>query len=266
MPIILFTGAGQSKRLIEVEYKNNKFVKNNFIDKLRKITSVTIPDIKYKHVYYYQKNDQYKQVKYFDPITKLTLNDISIEKTIKNLKFNKNKKYIVMGYSDGIYFAMEFAKQYSKQTKEIISLDGSWITVDLCKQRLANWKKNGKKVKSITKQKELDTIVKRLKEEMLNSDRKKIMNHKRLEHTNKCIRSKYQDLIKKHKFTLFRDYVANPKNNIDLQYNDYVLREHEILSKYKKYKVYWMLNASHTIWSNEIYKNIILDYVKSNVL
>ena len=58
-----------------------------------------------------------------------------------------------MGWSDGIYFAMEFAKQYPKSVKEIISLDGSWITIKLCKQRLINWKNKGKKVSLINSQK-----------------------------------------------------------------------------------------------------------------
>ena len=36
MTIILFTGAGQSEKLMKVEYKNNKYIKNNFINKLKK--------------------------------------------------------------------------------------------------------------------------------------------------------------------------------------------------------------------------------------
>ena len=37
MTIILFGGAIQTKKLMKVEYKNNKYIKNNFIDKLQKI-------------------------------------------------------------------------------------------------------------------------------------------------------------------------------------------------------------------------------------
>ena len=82
--LIYDLGAGQSEKLMKVEYKGNKYIKNNFIDKLKKITTVIIPDIKYKHVYHYQKNDIYGQTKFFNPIKTLTLDDLSIEKTIKN--------------------------------------------------------------------------------------------------------------------------------------------------------------------------------------
>jgi len=71
MTIILFTGAGQSEKLMKVEYKNNKYIKNNFINKLKKVTNIIIPDIKYKHLYYYQKNDIYGQTKFFNPIKTL---------------------------------------------------------------------------------------------------------------------------------------------------------------------------------------------------
>ena len=91
-----------------------------------------------------QKNDIYNQKKFYKPIKKLTLDDMYIEKTIKHLDFDKRKKYIVIGHSDGIYFTMEFTKQYPKLVKEIISLDGSWVTIKLCNQRLFNWKKKVK--------------------------------------------------------------------------------------------------------------------------
>ena len=76
-----------------------------------------------------------------------------------------------MGHSDGVYFAMEFCRQHPKLVKEIISLDGSWITIKLCKQRLLNWKKKGKCVTLIKDQQELDILI------------NKIVNHKRYEHT-----------------------------------------------------------------------------------
>ncbi len=94
-------------------------------------------------------------------------------------KDDKRKKYIIMGHSDGIYFAMEFAKQYPKLVKEIISLDGSWITVTLCKQRLINWKKKGNKVNIINSQKKLDVIMDKIIKEKDWNEILKIMNHKR---------------------------------------------------------------------------------------
>lgn len=47
--------------MMDIEYNGNKYVRNNFIDKLKKISHVIIPDIKYKHIYHYQKNDIYRQ-------------------------------------------------------------------------------------------------------------------------------------------------------------------------------------------------------------
>lgn len=263
MTIILFTGAGQSEKLMKVEYKNNKYIKNNFINKLKKVTNIIIPDIKYKHVYYYQKNDIYGQTKFFNPIKTLTLDDISIEKIIKNLDIDKRKKYIIIGHSDGIYFAMEFAKQYPKLVKEIISLDGSWITIKLCKQRLINWKNENKKILFIKSQKQLDLLMNKITNEKDFKSLKKIMRYKRYEHTKKCIDKKYQNIIKNIKFTIFRDYNSEIKDKIDKQFNDYALLENKILSKIsKKYQIFWQIDASHTLWSKEEYKNQILNYVK----
>lgn len=263
MTVILFGGLGQTEKLMKVQYIGTKCVKNNFIDKLRKITNVIIPDIKYKHVYHYQKSDPYNQTKFFNPITNLTLDDISIEKTIKNLDIDRKQKYIIMGYSDGIYFAMEFARQYPKLVKEIISLDGSWITVNLCKQRLMNWENKGKKVKLIHSQKNLDLIMSKIVKEKDAESRNKIINHKRYEHTLKCISKKYQNIIKNIKFTIFRDYNSKINDGMDEQFNNYALLENNILLKLsKKYQIFWQIDAGHILWSKEEYKNQILNYIK----
>ena len=47
------------------------------------------------------------------------------------------------------------------------------------------------------------------------------------------------------------------------QFNEYALLENKILSKLsKKYQIFWQIDASHTLWSKEEYKNQILNYVK----
>ena len=192
------------------------------------------------------------------------MDDIIIEKTINNLDIDKRKKYIVVGMSDGIYYAFEFARQYPKLVKELISLDGSWITRKLCKQRLTNWRNKGKNVKLIKTQKELNILM----DEIINGEElfSKIMDHTRYDHTIKCIRNSYQDIIKKIKFTLFRDFNGDVKNEIDKQFNDYALLEHEILSKVSnKYQIFWQINAGHALWFNETYKNQIVDYIRSHI-
>jgi hypothetical protein len=266
MTIILFTGAGQSAKMFGFNFINNKYIKNNFLERLKKIDKVIIPDLIYKHIYYYQKNDIYNQKKYYKPIKKLTLENISIEKTIKNMKIDNRKKYIVIGYSDGIYFAMEFAKQYSKLTKEIISLDGSWITIKLCNQRLINWKNKGKKVKLINSQKKLDNILDKIINKNNDNDNsiKQIMYHKRYEHTKICIKNKYQNIIKNIKFTIFRDFNSKINNDIDKQFNEYTIFENDILSKISnKYQIFWLTDASHILWSKKKYEKQIINYIKS---
>lgn len=263
MPIILFTGLGVTEKLMKAIWNGKKHIKTDFVDKLKGMKDVIIPDIKYKHVYYYLETPYYNTEKFFDPIEELTLDDLNIEKTVQNLNINKKKKYIVMGHSDGIYYALEFAKQYPKLTQEIISLDGSWATVKLCKQRLTNWKNKGKKAKLITSQRELDNIMKKVK----NNDNDaigKIITHIRYEHTKKCISKKYQNIIKKTKFTIFRDFNSNPDDQIDRQFNEYATTENNIMTDLSKnYQIFWQINASHTLWEKDIYKNQILNYIKS---
>lgn len=209
----------------------------------------------------------YGQTKFFNSIQGLTLDDLSIEKTIENLDIDKKRKYIVMGHSDGIYFAMEFAKKHPKLVDEIISLDGSWITTNLCKQRLLNWKNKGKKVSLINSQKKLDVIMDKIINDKDIDSINKIVNHIRYEHTIKCINKKYQNIIKNTKFTIFRDYNSEIKDSIDIQFNEYALLENNILSKLsKKYQIFWQIDASHTLWSKEEYKNHILNYVKCQYL
>ena len=95
MPILFFGGAGVSAKMINTEWTSKTYIKNNFIDKLKKIDKVIIPDLLYKHVYFYQKNNKYNQKKFFKPIKKLRLDDIFIKKTINNLKVDKRKQYIL---------------------------------------------------------------------------------------------------------------------------------------------------------------------------
>ena len=74
----------------------------------------------------------------YKPINILNYYDLSLDKYITNLYNSIDKKvykalYIVIGHSHGIYYVCEFAKQYKKEIKYIISLDCSWITNELNK-------------------------------------------------------------------------------------------------------------------------------------
>jgi len=55
----------------------------------------------------------------YKPITTIDYDNLSIDKYITNLYNTLDKKiysppYIVMGHSNGIYYACEFAKHYKK--------------------------------------------------------------------------------------------------------------------------------------------------------
>lgn len=233
MQIIFFTGAGITPSMVD----------KKFISELEKIYRIIIPDLKYKYVYY-------------EKDVKLNIDDIDIIKTIKKIKFNKKEQYIVIGHSDGIYFAMEFSRQNPKNIKEIISLDGSWITIKMCNQRLENWKNKNKIVKLITNKEELNDIS--LQPDMA----KKIMDHKRYEHTLRCIKNKYENIIKNINFTCFRDFNGVINSPIDEQFNTYALLEDGILEKKSsKYKIFWLVNAGHNVWSRKKYRNQIINYI-----
>ena len=98
-----------------------------------------------------------------------------------------------------------------------------------------------------------------------------IMNQVRLRHTRTCIKYKFENLINKIPFTVFRDFNANSDPNIilsdiDNEFNFNALNEDKELRQLNKslfYNIYWLLNASHTVWSNEIYKKQIINYVKT---
>ena len=111
---------------------------------LKKIDNVIIPDVPYTNVYYY---DIFKQMaEMYEPVDNLQLDDLKLDTFITKFYNNLNKNtypppYNLIGHSHGIYYCMEFFRQYSGKVNNIISLDGSWITKTLCEKRLENWQK-----------------------------------------------------------------------------------------------------------------------------
>jgi hypothetical protein len=128
MTIIFFHGLGASVK---------RLYKDDFIKQLKKIDALFIAEIPYPNVYYYSKDN-----KNYKPIDHLDYDDLALDKYITNLYGTIDKKifkppYILMASSHGIYYAYEFARQFKKDIKYIISLDGSWITNKLNKKRLS---------------------------------------------------------------------------------------------------------------------------------
>jgi len=264
MTIILFHGLGSSKKQLDYVYKDNKYIKNDLVKQLQKIDNVYIPMIPYTNVYYYGQDKQMSKM--YDQLDYLEYDDLMLDKYItklyKSLDKTKYKApYILMASSHGIYYACEFARQYKDMVKCIVSLDGSWITNRLNKKRLLSWKKKGKIIPKINNQKSLDSIMDKIKNEKNNSMYiRMIFDFVRDIHTKFVIKKKYEKL--NVPFITFRDYESNPKDDI-IEYNNNVLEENKILSKYSNHIIYILLDASHIIWTNDNYKNTIIKTIKT---
>ena len=265
MTIILFHGLGSSNKVLNYIYNDKKYNKNDFIKLLHKIDTVLIPEIPYTNVYHYS---EYKIMKpMYEPIDYLNYDDLSLDKYITNFykSIDKTKykaPYILIGHSHGIYFACEFAKQFKNKVKCIISLDGSWITKEMNKQRLDTWKSKGKIIPKINNQTVLDDIIYKIKNEKDNDKYiKMIFDYVRGMHTKFCIKQKYELLD--IPFITFRDFNSDVKNDVIMkQFNDNVLKENQILSKYSNHLIYVLLDATHDLWSRPDYKNTIIKTIK----
>jgi len=263
MTIIFFPGIGASKKVVKYSYVNNKFVKNNFINKLNNIDKVHIVNIPYVNVHYYdpKQNNMYK------PIDKLLLDDLDLFKlteTIYKQVEKYEKPYTLIASSHGIYFAFAFTYLYPKYVKNIISLDGSWISKELCKLRLENWKKKGKIVKKIKTQLELDNIIENIKTQKDNAKYiQTIMSHVRLVHTLDCIKYNFDKIIDKINYILFRDFNSNTDDETNKEFNTNAMNEHNLLVNKKKYNIYWLVDGTHLIWEKENYKRMILNIISN---
>ena len=252
MTIIFFHGLGSSVKLL---------YKDDFIKQLKKIDAFFIAEIPYPNVYYYSKDK-----KNYKPIDRLDYDDLALDKYITNLCGTMDKKifkppYILMASSHGIYYAYEFARQFKKDIKYIISLDGSWITNKLNKKRLLNWKKKGKIIPKINNQKTLDDIMDKIYNEKDNSKYiSMIFDYVRGTHTKFCIKQNYEKI--NIPCITFRDFNSDIKDEIMKQHNELVLEENKILSKYNNHIIYTLLDASHAIWEKDNYKNTIIQTIK----
>jgi len=265
MTIILFHGLGSSAEALNYIYNGEKYNKNNFIKLLFKIDYVLIPDIPYVHIYHYTNNKQMEKL--YDPFGYFDYADLSLDKYITNFyrTIDKSKyrpPYILIGHSHGIYYACEFAKQFKSKVKCIVSLDGSWITKEMNKQRLDTWASKGKIIPTINNQKTLDEIIYKIKNERDNDKYiNMIFDYVRGSHTKFCIKQKYENI--NIPFITFRDFNSDVKDDIIMKhYNNMVLQENNILSKYNNHIIYVLLNATHEIWLNDNYKNTIIQTLK----
>lgn len=267
MTIIFFHGLGSSPKLVNYFYDSNnkKYNKNDFIKLLEKIDNVFIPEIPYTNIYYYSQYTIMKPM--FHSVNKINIDDLSLDKFIKSLyknidKTKYKKPYTLIGHSHGIYYACEFAKQFKDSVKCIISLDGSWITNKLNKQRLKRWKEQNKLPFNISSQKTLDSIIDKIKNEKENEKYiNMIFDFVRISHTKHCIKQNYEKLTLP--FITFRDFNIDFENDtIAERHNTMVLDENKILNKNDNQIIYILLNATHELWLHNKYKNLIVKTIK----
>lgn len=80
-------------------------------------------------------------------------------------------------------------------------------------------------------------------------------------HTKFCIKQNYEKM--NIPFITFRDFNSDVKDDIIMkQFNDMVLQENNILSKYTNHIIYVLLDATHEIWLNDNYKNTIIQTLR----
>ena len=88
-----------------------------------------------------------------------------------------------------------------------------------------------------------------------------IFDYVRGTHTKFCIKQNYEKI--NIPFITFRDFNLDVKDDIIMkQYNNMVLHENNILSKYTNHIIYVLLDATHEIWLNDNYKNTIIQTLR----
>lgn len=108
------------------------------------------------------------------------------------------------------------------------------------KLRLSTWKNKGKIIPKINNQKTLDYIINKIKNDKDNSKYiSMIFDYVRGTHTKFCIKHNYEKI--NVPVVTFRDFETEIK---DKEYNNYVLQENAVLSKYKNHIIYVLLDAS----------------------
>lgn len=268
---VLFGGIGGTEKSWKYEFSDGNIKKNNFIKELKKIGLVYFVSIPYTSLYYYDPDKKNLGTFYHTPSNKkITLLDFDLTYRINIIYHDlkhiiKDNKLILIGWSHGIYYALEFAKKYPKSCKNIISLDGSWISKTMLKNRLQNWKNKNNDPIEINNQTKLDEIINSIK---LGNSKKlfDIMHYIRYLHTIYAIKHKYENLIVP--MIVFRDLII--KKNCDTEdnkFNYYTQIEHERMKKINenKYIEYYLPNASHLIFSKKENMEFIVSKIKDTI-
>jgi hypothetical protein len=122
---ILFPGFFGSNKFWSNKLVNNKLVPITFLDELKKLGSVYIFEPKYYNLYYYKKDDIYKEL--FESDIYFNNQDLDIDYICHNLfKQFSNYKFIVpIGHSYGSIFVYKFIKLYPSKCLCSVIIDGT---------------------------------------------------------------------------------------------------------------------------------------------
>lgn len=261
MAIIIFPGLGISVKRFNYDYdeKTKKYKPSYFMKKLKQLANVFVVDRPYINAFYYKDNTD----SMYEKIDTIPFDSINLDTAIKTMYKELDKKkykapYIVIGHSHGIYYALEFARQFPNKTKCIISLDGSWITNELCQIRVDKLKNKDKIVEEIKNQTQLDIILNNIKKD---GNTNSLINSIRYNHTFYCIKHHFENITKKIEFIIFRDFNSNTLDEINKNFNNLAIKEYDILKNNKYYKHFWLLDAGHNVMEHPIYRKQIIDYI-----
>lgn len=265
---ILFPGCGMSEKHWEMFHEENKIIKTNFLQQLKKIGDVYkyTPNIN-NVMNYYNEENKFREKFYKKPST-LTLDDFNIDKQCEliyeNVK-NYKGKFILIGHSIGTYYAIHFSKLYKSRCIHTILIDGSIIASKYIKEWNNILYKKIKKYGNIT-----NDFLQSLLHNLQNSKNMKMLNK------NICKLVSIRFYYENKQFMKFNGKLAVPNlsiRSLDINIKKNKLNkrvimaidDHEILYKQNgnNSKIHYLIDATHFPWFIPRYCDEIIDCIKS---
>jgi len=279
---ILFLGHSESDKGWTFYYDRdtNSRVETDLLTPLKQIGNVYYYTPKQYNLLYYTDKPNVKKL--FDPDIDFDLDYLNISKHIdmiyEDVKQKYKPPYIPIGHSIGNLYALTFAKKHTIECMFTVSLDGSHFTksnVDIMiedyiknyKNEFPNYKNENDMI--IKSNNELQQLLNHIKS---NSDNKKEI-HKIFYHEQYSASLLAKSFLTEKldvPLITFKDISLNDDQKKQSEYNKWNLRgynEQQTLYKINKDNamVRYMVNASHFPWSEERYRNEIVDTIKDYI-